>query len=547
MIAKGIQTGGEKWQTPTIEVGMRHDGAERFLDDEEAKKYIDQAPDILVCQIKVWDPVEKGIQPAPAKEECKLVLHEVESITVNNSYKNVISTASIVIPRGSIVKKVITTASVNQNTEAQDSQIATEMNSEGPDATVDKDVSSDANKVGDTSLYDADHVNSIGILLTTATETGKPVESSMFSNGDRIEIRCGYTQDPVVADKIDEYENHKCLNLVFSGYITGISPTSPIELRCEDLAYIFKTISCDDIVSKGNRKVKDFLCTKDDGGQYGWLEGTGIELHPDVLKQDIDVGKVNVTHHITVADVLSEWSKCGLVCFMRLCTDGIFRLSVGRTYMSTTAADTADSIMYHPDDDGVIVLYSDWDVAEDNLSIMEVDKKFVVIDAEAWKVDKGGNTHCKVSVRINPTWRVGDPTDQKYQFINEKDWSNNRKNKRKGGSKELVVSKVRDLRNYSRYPYVSKNWGITKDQLKREAIEYYENFNPSGVSGNLTIFGGRDIRPTSIVAFVDLRQPARQGFYLVEEINTEFGVNGYRQKITLPYRIKIFENTKVIK
>ena len=94
---------------------------------------------------------------------------------------------------------------------------------------------------------------------------------------------------------------------------------------------------------------------------------------------------------------------------------------------------------------------------------------------------------------------------------------------------------------------MAKKWGLTKDELKREAIEYYENFNPSGVTGKLTIFGGRDIVPTSIIALVDIRQPARHGFYVVEEVNTKFGVNGYRQEITLPYRIKVFDNVKVIK
>jgi hypothetical protein len=85
------------------------------------------------------------------------------------------------------------------------------------------------------------------------------------------------------------------------------------------------------------------------------------------------------------------------------------------------------------------------------------------------------------------------------------------------------------------------------DELKKEAIAYYENFNPSGVSGKLTIFGGRDIKTSSIIAFVDLREPARQGFYIVDEVNTKFGVNGYRQEITLPYRVKLFDNFKIVK
>ncbi len=549
-IAIGIQTGGSKYKDPKYEVGMRHDGNERLLEGEEAGKFIDQAPDILVCQIKIWDP-DKGIQPAPAKEACKIVLHEVQDITVNNSYKNVISTASVVIPKGAIIKKVTTNLTADKDTASQDEEIATNLQSHSAEAQVDSDVSSDASQVDGKDIYDADNVNSLGLLLTTATEKGRPADPTMFSIGDRIEIRCGYTQDPEVAEKIDEYENHKCLNLIFSGYITGVSPTQPIELKCEDLAYIFRTVTCEDIPSKGNRTVADFF---DPGGNYRFLEDTGIELHPDVDAQNINIGAVNISHHITVADVLYEWSKSGLLCFMRPTSDGIYKLCIGRTYMTSLpgSKDTQptyekDSIMYHQDEDGVIILYSDWDVADDQLSIMNIDKKFVIIDAQGWKTEGGKNYFCKFSLRLNPEWS-SEKGGEKYQFVNDRDWTNSRKGKRKKGQKrESVKNKVINLKGYSRYPYISKKWGISKDELKKEAIAYYESFNPSGVSGKLTIFGGRDIKPTSIIGFVDLREPARQGFYLVEEVNTKFGVNGYRQEITLPYRIKLFDDIKIQK
>lgn len=555
-IADGIQSGGNKYATPKYDVNYRHTGAERGLDGEDAQRYIDQAPDILVCQIKIWDPDKQGIQPAPAKEQCKMVLHEVEDITVNSSYKNVISTASVVIPKGSIIKKVITVCSVDQNTGAQDSGVASDLKNNSPEPKVSKDVSSDSNQADGKELFDPDNVNDFGLVLTTATEKGRPVDPTMFTTGDRIEIRCGYTQDPDVAENIDKYENHKCLNLVFSGFITGISPTQPIELRCEDLAYIFKTISCENIQSKGNRTVADFF---EAGGKYNWLEGTGIELHPDVKASNINVGAVNVNQHITVADVLYEWSKSGLLCFMRQVVDGdgavTYKLCIGRSYMSSIPEGGSkdeppkypeDSITYKVDDAGIPIIYSDWDVAEDQLSIMNVDKKFVVIDAVGWKIKNGKNSFCKVSVRVDPEWRPSDGP-KKYQFVNEKEFTSVRKGKRKKDGKRSVVNEIHSLKAYSRYPYTSKKWGVTMDELKKEAIAYYENFNPSGVSGKLTLFGGRDIKTSSIIAFVDLREPARQGFYIVEEVNTKFGVNGYRQEVTLPYRVKLFDNFKIVK
>jgi hypothetical protein len=308
---------------------------------------------------------------------------------------------------------------------------------------------------------------------------------------------------------------------------------------------VFKTISCPDVVSKGNKKVADFFGDNADSSIGNLLEGTGIELHPDVLKAEINIGQVNLTHHLTVYDVLAEWSKCGLASFMRRDENGIYKLSIGRTYISTTSTDTADSIMYKPDGEGAVAIYSDWDVAEDNLSVMKVAKKFIVVDAKGWKKEKGKLSHCSVTVRINPDWD-GKDVSNKYDFINDKDWTSERKLKRPKGSPR-VVNKVTDLKSYTRIPYVSPTPGISQEDLKKEAIQYLENYNPSGVSGKLTIFGGRDIVPTSIIAFVDLRQPARMGFYLIDEVNTRFGVQGYRQEIGLAYKIKNFENFKVIK
>ena len=543
-VENGKLKGGNMWATPDYAVDMIHTGGERGWEGEEASARVDQAPDILVCQIKIWTPKKGELQPAPKMEDCKLVLHEVESITVNSSYKQVIDTASVIIPKGSILKKVVTTVSAPAKTASNDEDIATELNNECKEQG---DKSSDAGEVDGKKLFDPDHLNKMGVLITSSTEGGEEITPNMFATKDRIEIRVGYTQDPKVADEIWKYENHKCLNLVFSGYITGISPTSPIELKCEDLAYIFRTIQCPDYQTKGNRKVMDFFGgeTKDKK-KIDFLKGTDIQLHPDVKKQDISVGNVNLTHHLVVADVLHEWTKCGLACFMRY-DDGEYKLSIGRTFMSTTSTDTADSVMYKPQDEGVVVIYSDWDVADDQLTIMNVDKNFIIIDAQAFKVEGGKNYHCKVSVRLNPDWD-GKDTSNKYQFINEKDWTSTRKSKKKKDKKttDVIQNKV-DLRDYNRYPYISRNWNISKEDLKKEAIAYYESFNPSGVSGKLVLFGGRDIKTTDIIAFYDTRQDARSGFYLVEEVNTKFGVNGYRQEISLPYKIKSFEEKQIQK
>ena len=36
----------------------------------------------------------------------------------------------------------------------------------------------------------------------------------------------------------------------------------------------------------------------------------------------------------------------------------------------------------------------------------------------------------------------------------------------------------------------------------------------------------------------DRRNPSKNGVYLVEEVTTTFGTGGYRQRISIPYKIK---------
>lgn len=84
---------------------------------------------------------------------------------------------------------------------------------------------------------------------------------------------------------------------------------------------------------------------------------------------------------------------------------------------------------------------------------------------------------------------------------------------------------------------MSPHIGISSDELVEETTEYFRNYNLNGITGSLTIFGDFGLPPAVQVELIDHRNPSKNGVYLVEEVTTNFGVAGYRQLLSIPYRI----------
>ena len=95
-----------------------------------------------------------------------------------------------------------------------------------------------------------------------------------------------------------------------------------------------------------------------------------------------------------------------------------------------------------------------------------------------------------------------------------------------------------DLSQYTVIPFTSSKIGISEEGLIKEAEAYFEGYNMNGIEGTITLFGDyNDLESGEKVEVLDVRQPEKNGYYLVEEVNTKFGVDGYRQTIKLPYCI----------
>lgn len=519
----------------------------------------DNKLNILICQIKIWNPLQfKDNKPnddhadyVPKQNEkgC-ITLHEVGSIEVQQSYKDVITSAVVQFPRGTMIRKFETSFVADPKTEASDKDIA-QPNS--------KDESKDSTKSsasGEVQPIIATISNiDVGVVKIQRSTADKELETADLKVGYRIQIKVGYTDDANYANgtflsednpvgkydgSSDEKTNNKFI-LLFTGYITKISANTPIELECEDMLSSLKKKGVPKLSFK-NAKVNDMLLP---GKSSYLLKDCPIKIHPNVEKQNIELGQVAMTKDLVVADVLTEWSKSGVFCFMR--REGPLSepmLLVGRAYISDTEENQTNNIasmIYRQPGVQPTKIQMDWDVASDNLNIMNVDPKFIAVRASCRNSNNG---------TINLTVIPDEEDERKYRVVNftethkkQVKTAGGNKNKNKNHTKKTIVQTRVDLSSYTVIPFISTE-KLTKDELGKKAWVFYnvKKYKTSGIDGSLTVFGDLDIQPTDIISLVDMRQPVRNGFYMVGDVKTSFGTNGYRKEITLPHKIASFKD-----
>lgn len=77
---------------------------------------------------------------------------------------------------------------------------------------------------------------------------------------------------------------------------------------------------------------------------------------------------------------------------------------------------------------------------------------------------------------------------------------------------------------------------IDMNKLIKNAKSVFKNISQTGISGSLTLFGDFGLRSASMVRLFDERNPEKNGTYVVSDVRTTFGVSGYRQIIKLPFK-----------
>lgn len=475
-----------------------------------------QAFHILICLIQVWD-ADKGLMVPP--KDC-LEIAEVASIEISDSYKQLINKASVKFPRGTVIRKTSETI---------------------------KEVLEDAKTI-DASLDEH------GVLLTTRKSYSRVATVADFDYGKRIRIYLGYTTDPYIASlpKFDakrgsiytSAELHKkylealqnCSpdqSPIFDGYITRCSIDTPIEIECENLASVLKQFNAPNIPSFTKMTVNDLLTPE---GKHYMLKDTGLELHPWIKKNtSINIGHISLNDDLTVADVLTTWTKHRLYSYVWVdYTQNPPKpyIMVGRSYF--TKCDK-DSILKQREEQGLgrenKILF-DYHVAGNGLTLTESNKAYLCIQGQSMEKN---NAFYHMTLRRNPEWHNGDAEKDKWQILN--DIKLTQKMQRLGATVMSKGNNKVDLNRYTVVPYFSSKIGISHEDLLQELIEYYESYNMNGISGTLTLFGDLQLRSGCKVHLYDQYYPAKNGTYFVDEVNTTFGLGGFRQTIKLPYLI----------
>jgi hypothetical protein len=513
----------------------------------EHKAYEDKLA-ILVCQIKIWKANGTDWFSIPSANQC-LTIRECESIEISDSSKELINKATVRFPRGTVIslssKKEKSVKSGNKENSTEKTNNLKDTNNDG-DVTSTSTAQFSDDGISTTSM--AVNYDDKGLIDFNRSKTEKALLSpNDVAVGNRIEIRLGYAYSEIEFNKMNMADNDPNMNVAFTGFITAVSVDTPLELECTNMAHVLTAVSTPNISVKSTLFIKDFL---DDDGKYHLLKGTGISLSEASKNSTISVSGGSISNNLTIADVLTEWSKSGVLCIMETKSNGTAQLRVGLTYYAGKGGGKLPNndkkyITYNGGNNSVMLIQFDWDVAQDKLSLKRNDKKYLAVEAQGRTKD---NQFFKLTIRKNPNsddegWMVD--SDGQFQVVNRRKVKDRKKMKYVDGtfSTKMIEGHLTDpvkLDKYNVIHYLSTKIGITEEELIEEAKQYWANYNPNGISGSLVIFGDLFIKPTDIVGLVDVRQPEKNGYYYVESVNTTFGINGYRRELKIPFKIASF-------
>ena len=434
--------------------------------------------DVLCCRISIGDADIDN----PMKINGGIEISEVSEIEITESYKTLIGTARLKFPKGAVCRSTIIG---NGTPEGKDvSRVTTEIMQDG--------------------------------VIIEKRSTQNILDAATFKVGQRINVKLGY---------------NGVLKNMFDGYITGYNSDGILELTCENMAYKLKLKQAPKFETPNTGTTVNEVLE----GKYNLLKDTGFKIHSDTKKFDIHIGKIKVTDNFTVADILSEWSKYKVYCFLKYDAEDegqMPSIAIGRPYSSSKA----QPVFPTDESTGPYPVRFDYHVAQSDLKIIKTDPKFLAVTGKALGKDE---KFFEVTIRMNPGYDATVADSKEFQVINATQISK-KSHKLTGNvtaSGAQTKTKV-DLSTYTVVPYMSPHVGITSDGLVEETTEYFRNYNLDGISGSVTLFGDYGLSTAVQVELDDCRNPSKNGVYLVEEVTTSFGTGGYRQKLFIPYRIR---------
>lgn len=262
---------------------------------------------------------------------------------------------------------------------------------------------------------------------------------------------------------------------IFEGYVVGLSNDKPVRIKCEDAMWLLKLHKVDNKVWSGSNYTLESMLQE-------MLKGSGIELSIDNITQNI--GEIT-TNNATVAEVLDQ-----------LETDYKYTSYIYQGKLR------CGLLRYYPDGRKTVKFSFQKNIASNNLEwIREEDVriKLVAYSVEEYELTTTTSSGSKRKSKKRLQVEVGDPD---------------------GGVRTAYFPNVK-----------------TESNLRELANAHLKRIRYEGFQGSFKAFAVPYIRKGDIASLVDNYSPERNGSYLVSGVKYSSGVYGYRQEVTVDYKV----------
>jgi len=317
----------------------------------------------------------------------------------------------------------------------------------------------------------------------------------LIMRGDSITIELGYNYEYPSGTFNNE------TNVVFNGYITSVNNRVPLELGFEDNMWKLKQIQAPNKTFKASEYTLETMIAE-------LIQGTGFTYKNKINGSPISTKFADfTTQNETVAQVLERLQK-----------DFRFESSFKGNELR------CGFIVYYPEDMDKKNFKFQYNIISDELIYKRKDDVKIGVEVHTHKmVSNGTNKDGTTKFKTEKIDYFGFYDKNKLKIVTVE-------NKPTAFDGEIRTINMVNMPGETVQSYVEK-------QLNRLSYE--------GWRGEFETFGLPRVEFGNIVRLIDDVLPERNGNYMVKAVNTTFGMNGFRQKITLDIKVDDYSTAEI--
>jgi hypothetical protein len=331
--------------------------------------------------------------------------------------------------------------------------------------------------------------------------SGDDLGIPLILRGDKIKIELGYIYNILQYNPItikDEEVYKDIINTVFEGYISNVDNRMPIEIHFEDKMWLLKQVQAPNKTYTGT--IEEML-----------TEMLALVPNNPFIMSNFTSTKVGdfTTRNETIAQVLDRLQKD--FRFESFIRDNELRCSY---------------IVYYPQDIKESIFKFQYNIISDDLLYKRTDDVKIGIEAKSVELtSKGSNKDGTTKYKTNKIhyFAYYDKKELKIVPIDDKP--------------SAFDGEIRTL-------YSMK---MPESQLKVYLEKEIKRITYNGWRGEFTTFGLPLVKHGDIAHIIDEIIPERTGKFMIKSVKTEFGMNGFRQKVSLDLRVDLLTEEEISK